>query len=123
MKKIWFAVAAASTLFLGSNAMAQDAAAGEKIFNAKCKACHSVQAGKNMVGPSLFGIVGRTAGSVEGFKYSDANKNSGVKWSAETLDPYLTDPKAFMPGNKMVFPGLKDAKERADVIAYLSAQK
>lgn len=123
MKKIWFAVAAASTLFLGTNAMAQDAAAGEKIFNAKCKACHTVQAGKNMVGPSLFGILGRTAGSVEGFKYSDANKNSGVKWTAETLDPYLTDPKAFMPGNKMVFPGLKDATERANVIAYLSAQK
>lgn len=121
MSKLFIAVAAAALLAAGS-ASAQDAAAGEKVFN-KCKACHKVEAGKNGVGPSLFGIVGRTAGTVEGFKYSDANKNSGVTWTEDKLDTYLTDPKAFMPGNKMVFAGLKDAQERKDIIAYLKTLK
>lgn len=123
MKKFSLALtAAAGVMFASAGAMAQDAAAGEKVF-AQCKSCHAVAKGKNMVGPSLFGIVGRTAGTVEGFKYSDANKNSGVVWTPEKLDVYLTDPKAFMPGNKMVFAGVKDAAKRADLIAYLSSLK
>lgn len=101
---------------------AGDAAAGEKVFN-QCKACHTIEAGKNRVGPSLHGVVGRPAGSVEGFQYSPAMKSSGLTWTPETLDKYLADPKAAVPGNKMAFAGLKNAEDRANVIAYLSTQK
>lgn len=99
-----------------------DAAAGEKVFN-QCKACHTVQAGQNRVGPSLHGVVGRKAGSVEGFTYSPAMKNSGLTWTPEELDKYLADPKGTVPGNKMAFPGLKKPEDRANVIAYLAQQK
>ena len=95
-----------------------DAAKGKKIF-AKCMACHTLEAGKNKVGPSLHGIVGRKSGSIEGFSYSDAMKNSGLTWDEATLDKYLTSPKAEVPGNKMVFPGLPKPDDRANVIAYL----
>jgi len=97
-----------------------DAAAGEKVFN-KCKACHTLEAGKNRVGPSLAGVIGRTAGGAEGFKYSDAMAGSGVVWSEETLDQYLANPKEFIPGNKMSFPGLKKEDDRENVIAYLKS--
>ncbi|MGF1611210.1 MAG: c-type cytochrome [Kiloniellales bacterium] len=95
-----------------------DPAKGERAFN-KCKACHALEAGKNKIGPSLHGLMGRNAGTVEGFKYSDAMMNSGLTWDEETLDQYLADPKGFIPGNKMVFVGLKKEGEREDVIAYL----
>lgn len=95
-----------------------DAAKGKKIFN-KCKACHAVDAEKNKVGPHLVGIIGRTAGAVDGFKYSDAMKGSGVTWDEETIAAYLTDPKGYIEGNKMVFPGLKKEDQIADVIAYI----
>ncbi|MGE5514797.1 MAG: c-type cytochrome [Bacteroidota bacterium] len=101
---------------------AGDPAAGEKVFN-QCKACHTIEAGKNRVGPSLHGVVGRPAGSVEGFAYSPAMKGSGLTWTPENLDKYLTDPKALVPGNKMAFAGLKKPEDRANVIAYLSQQK
>lgn len=95
-----------------------DAGKGEKLF-AKCKACHTIEAGKNKVGPSLAGVIGRHAGGVEGFKYSDAMHSSGVIWDEASLDKYLADPKGFVPGNKMAFPGLKNEQDRQDVIAYL----
>ena len=98
-----------------------DAAAGEKTF-AQCKACHQIEAGKNGVGPSLAGIVGRTAGQVAGFNYSAANKGSGVTWSEETLFEYLEAPQKFMPGTKMAFAGLKKPQDRANVIAYLKTK-
>jgi cytochrome c len=101
---------------------AGDPAAGEKIFN-QCKACHSAKAGENRIGPSLFGVVGRKSGSIEGFKYSDAMKNAGRTWTPEDLDKYLSDPKATVPGNKMAFPGLKKPEDRQNVIAYLAQQK
>lgn len=95
-----------------------DAAEGAKVFR-KCSACHVVDKPQNRVGPSLLGVMGRQAGAVEGFKYSDAMKNSGIVWSAETLDAYLADPKGYIPGNRMAFAGLKKPEERADVIAYI----
>lgn len=120
-----FPLALALAVLSGGPALAQgggDPAAGEKVFN-QCKACHTVEAGKNRVGPSLHGVVGRKAGSVEGFKYSDAMKNSGLTWTPENLDKYLASPKGDVPGNKMAFAGLKKPEDRANVIAYLSQQK
>ncbi|MFN4019771.1 MAG: c-type cytochrome [Erythrobacter sp.] len=98
-----------------------DAAAGEKVF-ALCRSCHVLDEGVNRVGPSLHKVVGRKSGSVAGFAYSDANKNSGVTWTADVLFKYLENPKAFMPGTKMAFPGIKDAQDRANVVAYLESQ-
>ncbi len=102
-----------------------DAAKGEKVFR-KCKACHSIEKGKNKVGPSLYGVVGRTAGSAPGYKYSKAmlaKKDEGLVWTEENLDKFLTKPRKFVPGTKMSFPGLKKAEQRADVIAYLKSVK
>ena len=110
---------AALALLLPVSAQAQDAAAGEKAF-APCKACHAF--GKNGVGPDLKGVVGRKAGSHEGYNYSAAVKGSGVTWDEANLKEWLKDPKAKVPGNKMVYPGLKDDKKLEDVIAYLKTQ-
>jgi cytochrome c len=100
-------------------AAAQDAAAGEKVF-AKCKICHQVgEAAKNGVGPVLNGVVGRKAGSEEGYNYSTANKSSGLTWDDATLKQYLKNPRAMVPGTKMIFPGISNEKEIDDVIAYL----
>jgi cytochrome c len=98
-----------------------DAAAGEKVF-AACRTCHVFDEGVNRVGPSLHKIVGRTSGSVPGYTYSDANKGSGVVWTPDVLFAYLEDPKAYIPGTKMAYPGVKDAQKRANLVAYLEAQ-
>ncbi len=95
-----------------------DLAKGEKIFK-RCKTCHTLEDGKNRVGPHLFGLFGRTAGSVEGYKYSKAMKESGIVWDEEILDAYLTKPKDLVPKTKMNFPGLKKEQDRIDIIAYL----
>ncbi len=98
-----------------------DPVAGEKTF-AQCKACHQAVEGKNGVGPSLWGIVGRTAGQIPGFSYSAANKGSGIVWKEETMFEYLEAPQKFMPGTKMAFAGLKKPQDRANVIAYLKTK-
>ena len=99
-----------------------DATAGKRVF-VKCLACHVVTQGQNRVGPSLYGIVGRPAGSIPGFAYSPANKNSGITWTEDVLFAYLKNPQAYIPGTKMVFPGLPSGQDRADVIAYLKSVK
>ncbi|MGI9489627.1 MAG: c-type cytochrome [Geminicoccaceae bacterium] len=108
------------TLVLASNAAVADGdvAKGEKVFK-KCKTCHLVDTEKNKVGPHLVGIMGRAAGAVDGFKYSDAMKESGITWDEETIAAYLADPKGYIKGNKMAFPGLKKDNQIADVIAYI----
>lgn len=100
-----------------------DPAVGKQVFK-KCGACHTVQAGKNRVGPSLAGVAGRVAGTVDGFAYSAAMKAYGAAghvWDDATLDAYLAAPKDVVKGTRMAFIGLSDARERADVIAYLKA--
>jgi len=113
-------LAAVAVLGFAEQAYAQDAAQGEKLFRMNCSICHSAQPGQNMTGPSLFGVVDRHSGQIAGFHYSDANRNSGLTWNVATLDRYLTAPRALVPGTKMTFPGLRDAKQRADLIAYLA---
>ena len=98
---------------------AGDAQRGAQVF-AQCKVCHSLEAGKNMLGPSLNGLLGRKAGSVPGYAYSPAMKNANVTWDDDTLSKYLADPKAFIPGDKMVFPGVKDPSKLGDLLAYLN---
>jgi cytochrome c len=102
--------------------MTTDAAAGERVF-ALCRSCHVLDEGVNRVGPSLHNIVGRQSGTVAGFNYSEANKNSGVTWTPEVLFEYLEDPKGFMPGTKMAFPGIKNPQDRANLIAYLESRQ
>lgn len=99
-------------------ALVGDAAKGKKVF-VRCMTCHTVQDGQNRVGPSLYGILGRPAGTVANFKYSKANKNSGIVWSEEIMFEYLENPPKFMPGTLMAFPGLPAPQDRADVIAYM----
>jgi cytochrome c2 len=100
-------------------AAAGDAALGAKVFN-KCKACHTVEAGgADRVGPNLHGVLGRKAGTKPGFKFSGAIAAANIAWDDKLLDQYLADPKKVVPGGRMAFPGLPDAKERAAVIEYL----
>lgn len=114
-----FAAAIAALAFSAHGAAAQDAAAGEKVF-AKCRACHQVgETAKNGVGPVLNGLFGRKSGTVEGYNYSEANKNSGLTWDEATFREYIKNPKAKIPGTKMVFAGLTNEKEIDDLVAYL----
>jgi cytochrome c len=98
---------------------AADADAGQAVFKSQCGICHSPLADKNMVGPSLFGVVGRKSGSVQGFHYSAANKSADLTWTPDVLDKYITAPKEVVPGTTMPYLGLKDDAKRADLIAYL----
>lgn len=113
-------IAAATFLVLASQAAwaEGDPTKGEKVYK-KCKTCHSLEAGKNKVGPHLNGVIGREAGAVEGFKYSSAMADSGLVWDEETLDLFLAKPKEVVPKTKMAFPGLKKETDRQDVIAYM----
>lgn len=95
-----------------------DAARGEQRFE-ECASCHSVAAGENGVGPSLHGIIDRKAASLEDFRYSPAMRNSGITWTAETLDAFIADSQKLVPANRMAYAGLTDAPSRADLIAYL----
>jgi cytochrome c len=100
-------------------AAAANAAAGQAVFN-RCKICHTIEAGgRNVVGPNLHGVFGRKAGSLPNFAYSPAMKDSGVVWDDDTLTKYLRDPKEFIPGDRMAFPGIKDEGQLADLLAYL----
>ena len=102
-------------------AHAQDHKAGENSFK-KCLACHAVgEDAKNKVGPLLNGLEGRKSGTIEGYSYSEANKNSGIVWGKDVFVEYIKDPKAKIPGTKMIFPGIKNETEAGDLWAYLAS--
>ena len=124
MKLIQALSAAAVLALLSSNAFAAgDPEAGAKVFN-KCRACHKVGPdAKNAVGPVLNGLAGRKTGAVEGYAYSDANKNSGLTWDEATFKEYIANPKAKIPGTKMTFAGLPNEVDRDNIWAYISQFK
>lgn len=120
-----FGVAVAGLILAGvSQAQAADAAAGEGVFKRACAVCHNPTAeGPRKLGPTLAGVVGRKSASVEGFKYSKANTESGIVWTADKLDPYIKNPREVVPGTAMAYAGLRNDDERANLIAYLATLK
>jgi cytochrome c len=105
--------------FVTSIALAEgDPLAGKHVF-AKCAICHTAEPGKNKIGPSLFNLIGRPAGSASGYNYSQAMHDLNKTWDTAILDEYLTAPKAMVPGTKMIFPGIANKQERDDIIAFL----
>jgi cytochrome c len=120
MKRLTLSALVAISPLAAPVALAQDVAAGKTSFN-KCMACHVVGEGaKNKVGPELNGLDGRHSGTAEGYSYSDANKNSGITWNEAQFRDYIKDPKAKIPGTKMVFAGIKNEKEAGDLWAFLA---
>jgi cytochrome c len=120
MKRLTLSALVAISSLAAPVALAQDVAAGKTPFN-KCMACHAVGEGaKNKVGPELNGLDGRHSGTAEGYSYSDANKNSGITWNEAQFKDYIKDPKAKIPGTKMVFAGIKNEKEAGDLWAFLA---
>lgn len=125
MRKFYGVSAAMLCLGLGSvqARAAGDAEAGKVLFNAKCAICHAPVEGQNKIGPSLWGVVGRKAGTLASYTYSDAMKGANRTWDAATLDDYLIAPRQKIPGIKMIFAGLPDTADRQNVIAYLATLK
>lgn len=117
------AAIALASLAMIAPAKAQDAAAGAKLFKTQCAVCHSPLPEKNSIGPSLFGVVGRISGQVPKYRYSAANEKAHLTWDAATLDKYLISPRTVVPGTKMTYAGMKDAIQRANLIAYLATLK
>lgn len=113
------AVLTAPLMLVAAQASAQDAKHGEALFT-ECRACHALEPGVNNVGPTLAGIVGRKAASVDDFRYSPAMKRSGITWNRQTLDAFIADPQKLVPATRMPYSGLPDAKDRADLIAYIA---
>lgn len=106
-------------LMTAGTAIAQDLSAGERSWN-KCRACHQIGEGaRNLVGPQLNGLLGRNAGTAEGYSYSSANKNSGIVWDEASFAEYIKDPRVKIPGTKMIFAGIKNEKEIGDLLAFL----
>jgi len=117
--KTTLAIAALAVAALAQSAQAQDMAAGEQSFR-KCLPCHAIGEGaKNKVGPELNGLDGRHSGSAPGYNYSDANKKSGLVWGEATFKEYIKNPRAKIPGTKMIFPGITNEKEANNLWAYL----
>jgi cytochrome c len=118
MKKVMLLMTA--TLMINGAASAQDLANGEKVFR-KCKTCHAVgENAKNKIGPELNGLEGRKSGTVEGYRYTDANKNSGIVWNEAEFLEYIKNPRAKIPGTKMTFIGIKKEDDAKDLWAYLT---
>ncbi len=124
MIKHILAASAFSLLAAASPALAQDAAAGEAVFKRVCATCHNATVeGPRKLGPTLHGVVGRKVASVEGFRYSTAKRDANLVWTPDKLDPYLLNPREFMPGTTMAYAGLKNDNDRKNLIAYLATLK
>jgi cytochrome c len=118
MRRLLIATAVACTA-LATPALAQDVDAGERSFR-KCLPCHAIGEGAtNKLGPVMNGLDGRKSGTIEGYTYTDANKNSGIVWNEASFAEYITDPRGKIPGTKMIFPGIKNEQERKDLWAYM----
>ena len=120
--KSWAGAAAAIVVGISATqafAQAGNAARGERVFNQQCKTCHALEEGPSITGPTLHGMFGRKAGTAAGFEFSEAMNKSGIVWDDTTLTDYLRDPQARVPGTKMVFNGVKQAGQLADLVAYL----
>jgi cytochrome c len=120
------AMAFVAGIGLSATTATAQSASGEDLelaFNGHCRECHAFDKGDNRIGPTLYGVVGRKAGTVQGFSYSDSLKNSGITWDEKTLDQWIKNPNAVIPGNNMgaIFSGLPDANERAKIIAFLKS--
>ena len=118
MKHVVVLMAAATLAGAGMARADGDMSRGEKKFE-ECAACHKIEPSADSVGPNLHGVFGRKAGTLADFRYSPAMKRSGIAWSAQAIDTFLTDPQKVVPGNRMPYAGLADASDRADLIAYL----
>lgn len=116
MRSIFFFVVV--TYVSMNAAFAQDANAGKTLFQ-ECAACHSIKPGEVLTAPSLAGVYGRKAGTSDGFRYTNAMKKSGITWNEESLDSYLADPQAAIPGNRMPYSGMANSSDRKNLIAYL----
>ncbi|MDX3926039.1 MAG: cytochrome c family protein [Shinella sp.] len=124
MRKFAFAFLASVVIAGGATsvlAQGADAAPGQRLFQQRCGACHQIATPRNGVGPNLQGVVGRTAGTAEGFRYSPALRDSGITWSAETLDTFLTNPTAMVRGTRMA-QRFSNADERRAIIEFLGSQ-
>ena len=120
--KIWAGAVVAAIVGFSTQAFAQsgDATKGQRVFNQQCRACHTLEKdGAQTAGPNLHGVFGRKAGTAAGYEFSDAMKKSGIVWDEATMTDYNRDPKAKVPGTKMVFNGVKNAGQLADLVAYL----
>jgi cytochrome c len=118
VRRVAFVLALGLACALAAPSGAADLGAGKRSF-AKCRACHSLEKGKNLIGPSLYGLFGRKAGTAPGFSYTDANKKSGIVWNEKALLEYLKKPQATIPGTKMIFAGIRSEEERKNLIAFL----
>jgi cytochrome c len=105
-------------LLVNTQANAQDRSHGQKLFE-ECRACHATEPGAQGVGPDLHGVFGRNAGTLDGFRYSPALKRSGITWTPKTLDAYVADPQKAVPQNRMPYAGMPEARDRADLIAFM----
>ena len=116
----WAAIACVAAVAAAADAADGDATRGKKLYE-ECAACHATQQGVNGVGPSLHGLFGRKAGEAADFRYSPALKRSGITWTPQTLDAYIADPQKEVPANRMPYAGMPDARDRADLIAFLQS--
>jgi cytochrome c len=120
------AIIATGTVLLALAPLARaegDPQAGEAVFKKNCSVCHTTEEGKNKIGPSLHGIVGRHSATLPNFQYSEAMKSANKDWDAQNLDQYLSNPRGLVAGTKMIFAGLKNEQDRQNIIAYLGTQK
>ncbi len=124
MKNIGFMFSLLLALLASSAAHAADATAGRTVFQRQCASCHiDTATGARRLGPTMFGVVGRQTGSVEGFRYTEANKSAGWAWTPERLDDYLKNPRAVIPGTNMAYAGLRSDTDRENLIEYLKTLK